>query len=478
MSLPSKKICAIWLFVFASMNGWAAAISQTEKPPIPADLYFEFKAVPANENAIIRWRQAAEVTVALTDKEKAVIKFCWTPVARVPSTDDLNDLRSWLKRNQEALALFDGSLQKPKAQWPERNFRNPQPELITLSLMIQAHLFEAEQLAEQNKFTEAAVALENNLKLAQMGINGDATLFQYLVTCRARTMTQDAILRLAGQKQVPLSILKELLRSLPNLDSETNTYDHALRVDFIGQYNDTFDPKKLTESLSKMSGTNAALYLNFYPDDLQHAFKILLDPSLVPLHPKPYDANAEIEKTIQHYRIYQANALVPWTERDGQVELDDENDHTNLVQDVAPLMELLKNDPLPLSRPAAQKARIAYSNIENPIGRILDTSVLSFVTSDLKICQVQTERETTQTCLALIIFERLKGQLPASLSDLVTEKILTSVPVDPFNGEPLHYSREKRKVWSVSNNGVDDHGESGSTRWYQADAVWQIPELH
>jgi len=127
------------------------------------------------------------------------------------------------------------------------------------------------------------------------------------------------------------------------------------------------------------------------------------------------------------------------------VELEHENAHTNLAQDIAVLMELVKDDSLPLSRQAAQKARTAYIKIENPIGRIFDTSVIGFVASDLKVCQVRTEREATRSCLALIIFERRKGQLPAALSDLVRDKILDSVPIDPFCGEPLHYSREKRK---------------------------------
>jgi len=131
-----------------------------------------------------------------------------------------------------------------------------------------------------------------------------------------------------------------------------------------------------------------------------------------------------------------------------------------------------------LSRQAAQKARAAYLEIENPIGRIIDTSVIGFVASDLKVCQVRTEREATRALLALLIFEKRKGQLPPTLSSLVEERILDSVPLDLFCGEPLHYSREKRKIWSVSDNGDDDNGASGQFRWYEKDAVWQIPELN
>jgi hypothetical protein len=474
-----KTIAGIILFFSIGINLLlAATASKDTKPLIPADLYYEFKPIPADENAIINWRRAAEVEVPLSDKAKQTIKFCWTPGMREPAADDLAELQNWQKKNQDASQLFEDSLQKPEAQWPERNPQNPQPELGSLRLMIEARLFEADQLAEQNQFTAAVKSLEGSLKLAEMGVKGDAALIHYLVASNARTLTQDAILRLAARKQIPISLLEELLEKLPSLDSETNAYDHVLRVEFSRDYNNSLDSKKLAEDYSKISGTNAALLLALFPDDLQRTFRVLLDPSLVSLHPRPYDANAEIEKSIRHYRIYRDNTAVPWTERNGEVELDHENDHTNLVQDVAPLMELVKDDSLPLNHQAAQKARDAYLKIENPIGRIIDASIIDFTASDLKVCKVRTEREATRTCLVLLIFERQEGQLPATLSDLVQEKILNSIPIDPFSGESLHYSREKQKVWSISWDGVDDNGESGKTRWDGKDAAWQILELN
>ena len=476
--MDKTVVSAVLLFGTVVSVGMASSASKQDKPVIPADLYYEFKAVPAGDNAIINWRRAAEVEAALSDKESQSLKFCWTPGAKKPSSGELNDLSGWLHRDRDALKLFNDSLKKPKAQWPERDPQNLQPELAGFSRLIKARLFEADQLADLGKFEQSIKILEENLKLAQLGVEGDAQFLHYLVSSRARTITQDAVLRLACRKQVPVSLLKTLLNSLHELDSETNVYGRVLRVEFANDYNDSLDLKKLADDWSRMSGTNAALFLSFYPDDLQKAFRVLLDPSLVPFHPKPYDANEEIEKSIRHYRIYRTNSLTPWTERDNEVELEHADDHTNLLHDIAPLMELVKDESLPLNRQAAQKARPAYLQIENPIGRIFDTSVIHFIVSDLKVCQIRTEREATRACLALIIFERQKGRLPATLSDLVQQKILDSVPIDPFCGEPLHYSREKREVWSISDNGVDDNGESGKLRWFEKDAVWQIPELN
>jgi len=475
-SIFRNIILATGLLVAVLPAGRAATAAMDEKPPLPDDLRFEPKPVPAADNGIIDWRRSAELKVALGEKEKEAIRYCWTPAARTPN--DLGGLQAWLKRNQEALEIFNASLQKPRMQWPEHDPENKRPEMAMLKLMMCARLFEADQMAEQGKFAEAAKSLEESLKLTQRAVEGDATLLSYTVAGNARSLAQSAMLRLACRKQTPVSVLEEMLKNLPGLDPETNVYAHVLRVEFTHDYNESLNVKQFMEAVSKMSGTNAALYMSFYPDELQRAFRVLLDPSLVALHPKPFDANAEIARDIQTCRIYRANSLGPWSQRNGAVELKHEEERASLARDIAPLMELVKDDPLPLSRAVAQKARPAYLEIENPIGRILNTSIIEFIMSDIKVFQLRTEREAGRALLASLIFEKRKGQLPPTLASLVEEKILTSIPSDPFSGEALHYSREKRKIWSVSDNGKDDGGVGGSSRWYEKDAVWQIPELN
>ena len=471
-----KIISGVSLFCFAASMAFASASSKNDKPVIPDDLFFELKNVPATENAIVSWRRAVEARVALGDKENQILKFCWTPAARNPSSDDLDDIKNWLRRNSEALRLFNESLNQPKAQWPERNPQNPQPELLALHHFIRARLFEADQLAEAGKFDEAIKSLQGSLKLAQTGVEADAALIHYMISCRTRTLVQDAILRLGCRKQLPTVSLEKLLNDLPSLDTETNVYARVLRVEFTRDYNTVIDFKKLAEQWSKISETNAAMFL--YPDDCRRPLRILLDPSLLPFHPHPLDENAENEKSERHYRIYRTNSFSPWADRNGQVELESEENHTNLLADMAPLIELLKQDSLPLNKQAAQKARALYLKIENPIGRIFDCSISGFIGSDMKVFESRAEREATRTVLALLIFERSKGVLPAKLSDLVEAKILKSIPSDPFSGSEILYFREKRIVWSVGADGIDDEGTAGKFRWAGDDAVWQIPELN
>ncbi len=64
----------------------------------------------------------------------------------------------------------------------------------------------------------------------------------------------------------------------------------------------------------------------------------------------------------------------------------------------------------------------------------------------------------TQTAIALARYRLANSKrLPSTLAELVP-RFLSSVPLDPFDGEPLRYNPEKQLLWSISKDLVDDHG--------------------
>src|SRR5580692_7187431 len=65
---------ALWLLAIATLVATASPAPTAEKPPLPDDLYFEFKAVPADQNAIIDWRRAATLEAVPNEKEKQALK--------------------------------------------------------------------------------------------------------------------------------------------------------------------------------------------------------------------------------------------------------------------------------------------------------------------------------------------------------------------------------------------------------------------
>jgi hypothetical protein len=288
-------------------------------------------------------------------------------------------------------------------------------------------------------------------------------------------MVHGAIQRFAGRRGVPVGLLEQLLADLPPLFNETNSYARVLRVEFTYYAYPSLDLKKLTEAWSSVSETNAAMQL--YPEEFRRPWKILLDPLLVSQHPRPLDEAVEIQRAASHYRTYLSNALSAWEDRSDAIADETEELQEKLLEDIKPLMELTKDEPLPLSRQAAQKARSLYLEIQNPVGRILQCGLAEFIGNDERVFRSRTEREATRALLGLLIFERKKGVLPPSLETLVEEKILPSLPFDHFADAPLNYSRERRRIWSVGEDAVDDDGEGDpQARWSGDDAVWEIPE--
>jgi len=67
--------------------------------------------------------------------------------------------------------------------------------------------------------------------------------------------------------------------------------------------------------------------------------------------------------------------------------------------------------------------------------------------------------EGLRTTIAALAYESEYGELPASLESLVPE-FLPSVPIDPFDGSPLRYDKEKRAVYSVGQNLIDEGGSA------------------
>jgi hypothetical protein len=257
------------------------------------------------------------------------------------------------------------------------------------------------------------------------------------------------------------------------LDSETNLYAKTLRVGFtLGAY-PAPDIKQLAE---KWSSPEASSSIELWFDPIfRQPLRILVDPGLLPLHPMPFDEIADLNWAILWHRTFRTNSMSPWKNRSFLVEQEMAKNARALVSDLIPLMRLLMNEPLPLNRLAIAKGRDAYLAITNPIGRIMQCSRAVLMASDRSVFESRTGREAVRALVAVKIFEHRKGQLPASLRDLVDQHLLDSLPMDYFSGEPLKYSQTRRVIWSVGANGIDDGGNQ-QTNQPQADAVFKIPE--
>lgn len=468
---PGKLLFLFWLG--ACMAAGGAAALRDGKGEIPADLFIEVKPVSREDNATLWWRRAAKELQKADGDVADAIRFVFRPAAKRPDSEQLDLIRHWINRNQQAFDLFRRGNEKPFAQWSERDPHEMQPELGIRPFVLGA-LFEADQLMDEGKFDEAIGRLLETLRITQRAIDGDGALIHYIVGSALRSFVHGAILRGVRRPDLPSRSLSELLKHVPRLDSETNSFSRVLCVEFTYYSYRDADVDRLVKDWRPINETDLALSL--WPEELRRPFKILLDPGLVPLHPKPWDQKETTRWNAHAYRTYRTNALSRWKER---MDLEEEKNSfvQQLTDDIEPLLEVTEDEPLPLSRQAIQKAREAYLKIENPIGRIFHCNSGGLVGSDLRVFRSRTEREAVRAILALLIFERETGALPTRLEELIDEKILQQVPWDYFADAPLGYSRERHLVWSVGEDSVDDGGGGieESSVWAGDDAVWSVP---
>ncbi len=88
-----------------------------------------------------------------------------------------------------------------------------------------------------------------------------------------------------------------------------------------------------------------------------------------------------------------------------------------------------------------------------PVGIALDADPASEAIERLVNVRVESVRALT----ALRAYRDSEGALPESLAALVPD-YLSGVPTDDFGGGALRYSRERRRLWSIGDDGVDAGG--------------------
>ena len=108
---------------------------------------------------------------------------------------------------------------------------------------------------------------------------------------------------------------------------------------------------------------------------------------------------------------------------------------------------------------------------ENVVGKkLIDLLTPSMKNVFSTFCQVKFSTEATAVLLALRAYQKEKGRLPDSLNELVPE-YLSHLPLDPFDGKPLRYSKEKKIVYCVGRDLVD----SGGNREWGFWGNWKDP---
>jgi len=98
---------------------------------------------------------------------------------------------------------------------------------------------------------------------------------------------------------------------------------------------------------------------------------------------------------------------------------------------------------------------------ENAIGKIIiDSGSLSYNSIHNKICNIELLGSIAKTILAIKAYELNTGYIPENLNELIP-KYLDSIPIDPYSGNIIKYMPNRKLIYSLGFDRIDNGGSEG-----------------
>jgi hypothetical protein len=354
---------------------------------------------------------------------KVAASHLWSPDKHSPQIYDLLGSTNWddalastvLASNRETLAGWDAAAKLPDMQVPEFSKVDDASMLTYLSdwkRLAQLAMVRQNSLLHNGQDKKAFDQIVNHIRLGQQMQNADGVLICYLVGLAVENMGFYQMQHWVGKTHLTPAELKDYIRQLQSPPDATATaFANTMKAEYRCQTGWLVDMSQRGKFINPASGDNYPRPMRWLP-----AFKSSQTKALF--------AKGDLmlaQAASHHYN---------------ETKFPDLN-----------------------SRPSLASMYLSG----NAVGQITYYMMLPAVTAILaKKSQCDVQLQAARTILALRAYQLTQGRLPPDLDALVPE-FLESVPVDDFNGQPLHYSAERKIVYSVGKNLKDDGGDDRSS---------------
>jgi hypothetical protein len=339
-----------------------------------------------------------------------------------------------LQKNKPALASFEKGVTLPIFQIPE--FQNPKdfsvnsiiPDCSFLRNLVRLNSFQSIHLLKQGREKEAFDQSMKTLKMAQMIQDGQNSLIGYLIGLLV--------------KETGLLNLRVLVEESNLSSAELLSYENELN--------------KYKESGPALQAAFRNEYITFMRakiEEIDPVFRGEKDSEIEALEFSKEEG--ALIKSVTGNFYYQPNGTKLEFIRIYERFID--NTSKRNYNEV-----VLFSDEIP-----EVSSRLFITN--NAIGKIISrlTSV-SFEGVFAKRFNEVFSVRGTQLLLALKAYKQDTGNLPNSLQELVPKYIPESME-DPFDGKALRYSAEKKIIYSVGKDLIDNGGAISADDWKKGD---------
>jgi len=414
--LAGLTVFATVLVVAAASSGWAlgeqatpyaADLQVVRRPVSEVDNGFELLLFKAND---VYWPDRAEGRLAAR-----MLAGQWG--------DGASDLAvKILEHNAMPLERFDHCLRRPQFQFPQS--RSNSAWLRTSNEWLRLGRVVSLRAMAKGRAGRGAAAVEDAMRLVRLGHRIEAAqgnLLHWNSGSRLKLVGLSCLARLLPLVELPSLDLVRFARELRNYPAHVIGLQDAYRWEYgvLHRQVDSLassevDPMELGIVVNQQLMRNWNSPEHFDPD---HTKQVLA---------------AGIRLAIHGLAHYEPGTLL------------------GLFQQLAELRE------------NTEKLNV------NPIGVMFYKSSLSkgILVPLRQVAKENTHLAALRTLLALKAWQKRNGSLPRSLAQLVPT-FLDEVPKDPFNGQPLRYSRSKKIVYSVGEDRKDAGGSgagAGRTR--------------
>jgi hypothetical protein len=391
-----KKARKVFLIVFglgslAILIAGIFYLTLDEPPPADDDLQPAKVEVPANENGF------PVVNIGLDEVFRG--DDAWDKYVPFQPAWDFMAAMEMVRRNEEALEKYDRSLEYPRFQVTDiTSFEDKIPyisawnRLVDVALIRPGLLFE--RGLEKEAFGEAMKVIRFGHSVT--GSHGSLVIYSTGLSIQGRGL--ECMMKMLARTRLPAEEVSPFFEALDHYRPDRASFADVMKREYsclrlifegLGRGDlDVIPDKFLRSHLKKISG--GLLRIAFKPNETRRLFADVYHSFIRDF----LDGKIDFEKTY-------ALPVHPW---------------------------------LP---PRNMIGKTLYQFACAPINSSLHGRALG---ADLMISSARIE-------FALWCFNKKRGYLPEALEDLMPE-YLKEIPLDPFDGKPLRYSKESKIIYS------------------------------
>lgn len=419
------------LVVFVVLFPRIATLVTSDIAPIDdSDLQLAKVYVPDNENAYFDLIKLDKVT--------------YWPDEKSTILSDMVDGKVWdealakdvIARNEEALKYFSDAARKPKFQDPavadpaNISPNTPIPLMSSWRTASRVSALRAQYLASQGRGEDALAEAFNSIQIGQTIEEPQSSLIGYLVGMAIKDIGlkhMQLVINVSSLNSTELSgYSKDLERFYEN--------EKGLTAAFKGEY------KMRSWALDAIASGN-------------------MEPDLIGSEADFNPTFSKKDRNNFYFRKNETQALDAESTR-SQIKNVGKSCQEETIVDIKQI--------------APHSFAQAYVT-ENAVGKILYKVMAVDLVTPLrkKRCDEKFLVAATQAMLGIKSFKNDTGNYPQSLSELAP-KYLTSVPIDPYDGKQIKYSREKKLIYSIGSDKKDSGGSAGDDWHAMADPTFPI----